>query len=137
MIFCGLDNVLICICDQRQIQSGLVFVYDHRIVLSDGDFLLNCVQQNTKAYCECQVNCQISEAAFLLSFQICCKLGLTSTCTLPAQEPYCTILGDPFISLLCWIPQSMSLFYFLTYSLFVGRRYCPPYVRKGEWKVIF
>lgn len=49
MIFCGLDSVLICICDQRQIQSGLVFVYDHRIVLSDGDFLLNCVQQNTKA----------------------------------------------------------------------------------------
>lgn len=47
MIFCGLDNVLICICDQRQ--SGLVFVYDHRMVLSDGDFLLNCVQQNTKA----------------------------------------------------------------------------------------
>lgn len=38
-VFCGLDNVHVFVCDQTQIQSGLVFVYDHGVVLSHGDFL--------------------------------------------------------------------------------------------------
>ena len=54
-----------------------------------------------------------------------------STCTLPSLGALLTILVTPFLSLLCWIPYSMSLFYFsLTYSLFVGRGYHPPFPEK-------
>lgn len=39
MIFCGLDNAHVFVCGETQIQHSLVFVCDHRMVLSGGDFL--------------------------------------------------------------------------------------------------
>lgn len=98
VIFCGLENVHVFVCDQRQIQSGLVFFYDHRIVLSDGDFLWNCLcsvgEHQGPAV---SANSQISEAAFPFSaFWSVTNWSHFSTCTLPSLGALLHHLGDSF-----------------------------------------